>query len=151
MGSADGEGARKQGRERGGAVNEGDRGHPSRRRNLPVPEKCHSLFGYDQFSGTGKFRLWLGCPPSPLFTVPLVRAPRLRAPSPSAFPILSTQTRGSKGELAPPFPGPPHAHTPLREGCPTRVAAPFAPSPFLRHLPASHKWVRRRDSAPAQS
>src|SRR6266702_6337406 len=69
MGSAEGEGARKRGRERGGAVNEGDGGRPSRRRNLPVPEKCHSLFGYDQFSGTGKFRLWLGhpiavhCPP----------------------------------------------------------------------------------------
>src|SRR6266571_3032336 len=91
MGSAEGEGARKRGRERGGAVNEGDGGRPSRRRNLPVPEKCHSLFGYDQFSGTGKFRLWLGRPR-------LLRAP--------------------------PFPRPP---------------------------PASRKWVRRRDSVPAQS
>src|SRR6266702_2681176 len=87
MGSAEGEGARKRGRERGGAVNEGDGGRPSRRRNLPVPEKCHSLFGYDQFSGTGKFRLWLGRPrllrsPPPLVRTPVcVRPPHLRPPS----------------------------------------------------------------------
>ena len=49
IGSADGEGARKRGARTRGAVNEGDGGHPSQRRNLPVPEKCHSLFGYDQF------------------------------------------------------------------------------------------------------
>jgi len=46
------------------------------------------------------------------------------------LPILSTQTRGSKGELPPPFLGPPHAHIPLHTGCPTRVATLFAPPCF---------------------
>src|SRR6266702_6029741 len=52
-------------------------------------------------------------PPHLLCSLPhLAHAPHLHVPFPSALPILSTQTRGSKGELPPPFPGPPHTPTP---------------------------------------
>src|SRR6266702_1743199 len=108
-------------------------GHLSQIRNLPVPEKCHSLFGYNQFSGTGKFRLWLGhpitvhCPPCsrPICMCP----PHLRSPS-------SLHRQGvPKVSWPPPFPGPPHAHTPLHVGRPTRVAAAFVPP---RRAPSPH-------------
>src|SRR6266702_8842617 len=67
-------------------------------------------------------------PPHLLCSLPcFTYAPHLCVPSPSALPILSTQTRGSKGELPPPFPGPPHTHTPLHAGLPTCMAAPCAP------------------------
>src|SRR6266702_8419216 len=76
--------------------------------------------------------------------------PHLRSPS---FPHRKGVPKVS---WPPPFPGPPHAHTPLRVGCPTHVAGPFVPPlsrtpPFPCPPPALRKRVCRRDSAPTQS
>src|SRR6266702_6164487 len=83
-----------------------------------------------------------------LRSLPLSFTPRLRVPSSSALPILSTQTRGAKGELAPTISRTPTRSHPPSRSRPTHVAAPFAPPHIACPPPASHKWVCRRDSAP---
>src|SRR6266702_7398586 len=70
-------------------------------------------------------------PPHLLRSLPPSFTPRLHAPSPSALPILSTQKRGAKGELAPTISGTPTCSHPPSRSRPTCMAAPFAP-------PSSH-------------
>src|SRR6266702_4957885 len=68
-------------------------------------------------------------PPHLLCSLPhLAHAPHLHVPFPSALPILSTQTRGSKGELPPPFPGTPFTHTPLPLSLLSPHVTPLSPT-----------------------
>src|SRR6266702_2492886 len=112
------------------------------RRNLPVPEMCHSLFGYAQFSGTGKFRLWLG---------PFVHCPlRLRPPFACARPVPSARATHPPPPVTRPPPPPPPPPPPVP---PTRATP--TPPPSLRAPPRPHALPlrvhaggRRKDSVP---